>query len=88
VTPKELALLRALSCEEVRTFLPMDTSPERLQEFDELVEALGTLERCGWIELKVMKRARGRTGRHQPKYAGAAARCTEAGKEALRLLGE
>jgi hypothetical protein len=51
VTPKELALLRALSCEEVRTFLPADNSPKRLDEFDEVVEALMTLERCGWIEL-------------------------------------
>jgi hypothetical protein len=84
VTPKELALLRALSCDEVRTLLPGDNSAA----FDELVEALQTLERCGWIELKVMKRARGRTGRHQPKYSGAAARCTEAGREALGLLGE
>jgi hypothetical protein len=81
-------VLRALSCEAVRTFLPADNSPERLREFDDLVEILLTLERCGWIELKVMKRKRGRSGRHQPKYAGAAARCTEQGKEALRLLGE
>jgi len=88
VTPKELAVLRALSCEDVGTFLPADNSPEQLREFDELVELLYTLERCGWIELKVMKRDRGRSGRHQPRYAGAAARCTEQGREALRLLGE
>lgn len=70
LTPKELALLRALSCDEVRTFLPGCNSTA----FDELL-SLQMLERCGWIELKVMKRERGPRGRHQPKYAGAAARC-------------
>jgi hypothetical protein len=88
VTPKEIALLRALSCVDVQTFLPADTSPERLREFDDLVETLCPLERCGWIELKLMKTERGRSGRHQPKYAGAVARCTDQGREALQLLGE
>jgi hypothetical protein len=52
--------------------------------FKATVESLREMQKAGWVE-EDKKRRR---GRHTQKIQGAAARCTEAGREALRLLGE
>ncbi len=86
MTDAQLALLRSLSEAEVVTFMPEGSTAAAMARFDALVKRLREMQREGWVELEVSSDERRRAGRRQ-HYRGAAARCTEGGREALRLLG-
>jgi hypothetical protein len=87
MTPKELEILKALSCTDVETFFPAGGGAAEAQAFDELVDWLQGLRRLGWIELEVAEQA-AHVGKYRRKYIAAVARCTEHGRQALRLVGE
>lgn len=87
MTPQELELLKAISGKNVETFMPASRSAAQAKAFDELVERLQALKRLGWIELEVAGQS-GRIGKYQRTYVAAVARCTEQGRQTLRLLGE
>lgn len=87
MTPAEFELLKAISARDVTTFLPVGKTAAQARAFDELVESLQSMQRLRWIELEVAAKP-GRVGSYERKYAAAAARCTEQGRQALRLLGE
>jgi hypothetical protein len=87
VTPEELETLKAICAREVETFLPAGPSAAQWKAFDELVKRLEALKRLGWIELEVAGQS-GRVGKYQRTYIAAVARCTEQGRQSLRLLGE
>jgi uncharacterized protein (DUF2141 family) len=54
-------------------------------KYEATLESLRNMEKAGWVELAVQPDQKG----HRPgKKRAAAERCTEAGREALRLLGE
>ena len=57
MTPKELEILKAISCTDVETFFPAGGSAAEAQAFDELVDWLQGLRRLGWIELEVAEQA-------------------------------
>jgi hypothetical protein len=88
VTPAEIVLLRSLAETDVVTFMPEDTTTAAVARFKITVESLREMQKAGWVELEVAEDKQRRRGRHSQKIQGAAARCTEAGREALRLLGE
>jgi hypothetical protein len=87
MTPAELQILKAISGRDVSHFLPAGKTAAQARAFDELVETLQGMQRLRWIELEVAPKP-GRIGSYLRKYAAAAARCTEQGRQALRLLGE
>lgn len=69
--------------------MPEGTSAAALAEFEATLASLREMQKAGWIELKVLPENKRRVAnRRRQKYHGAAARCTVAGWEALRLLGE
>jgi hypothetical protein len=80
MTPAELEILKAISSEEVKTFLPAGPSAAEAQVFYSLVEWLQRLQRLGWIELEVAEKS-GRIGKYQRKFMAAAARCTDHGRQ-------
>ena len=86
LTDEEVALLRSLCDVEVVTFAPEGTTPRALQRFDEVVATLRRMERLGWVELEVNIEMSGSRSRYRRKARSAAARCTEKGREALRVL--
>ena len=86
-TPAELRILEAISANDGETFLPAGPSAAEAQAFDELVESLQGLQRLGWIELEVSGQA-GHVGTYRRKYIAAVARCTDDGRQAMRLLGK
>jgi hypothetical protein len=88
VTEAEVALLRSLAETDVVTFMPEDNTAAAVARFTATVESLKEMQKAGWVELEVAADKKRRRGRHQQTIRGAAARCTEAGREALRLLGE
>jgi hypothetical protein len=88
MTPQELEILKAISCKDVETFLPAGATAAQAKVFDALVEVLPAMRRLGWLEVEVAERATSQPGRLRGKYIAAAARCTEAGRRALRLIGE
>jgi hypothetical protein len=59
-----------------------------LARFEATLESLREMQKAGWLELEVSEDKKRLRGRHRQTIRGAAARCTEQGKEALRLLGE
>ena len=69
------------------TFMPEDNTSAARAKYDATIESLREMKKAGWIELEVNKPTGRRGGRPGVKRA-AAARCTEAGRDALRLLGE
>jgi len=73
---------------DVVTFMPEDNTAAALTRFEANVESLREMQKAGWVELEVAEDKKRRRGRHRQTLRGAAARCTEAGREALRLLGE
>jgi hypothetical protein len=87
MTSKELETLKALSCTDVETFFPTGGSAAEAQAFDELVEWLQGLRRLGWIELEVAEQA-ARVVKYRRKYIAAVARCTDHGRQVVRMLGE
>jgi hypothetical protein len=89
VTPAELSLLKSLAETDVITFTPEDNTAAAVTRFEATLESLREMQKAGWTELRVLPQDKPRVGnRRRPKYRGAAARCTVAGREALRLLGE
>jgi len=87
MTPEELKLLKMLSEKELETFLPAGRSAAQAQAFDELVERLESTQRLQWIEVKAAAQP-GKIGKYERRYVAAVARCTEHGRQVLRLLGE
>jgi hypothetical protein len=57
-----------------------------LAGFEATLASLREMQKGGWVELEVAEE--GRRRRHRQAIRGAAAWCTEAGREPLRLLGE
>lgn len=86
LTTEEITLLRALCEVDVLTFAPEARTVAALERFDHIVAMLRRMERAGWIHLQVTRGASGSRSRYQRKPRIAAARCTEQGREALRLL--
>jgi hypothetical protein len=85
VTAAEIALLKSLAQVDVVTFMPEGVSAAAVARFEDTLASLKEMQKAGWVELEIADaktRHRGQTRR------GAAARCTDAGREALRLLGE
>jgi hypothetical protein len=87
VTKTEVTLLRSLAQAEVVTFMPGANTAGALARFETTVASLRDLQKAGWAELEVAEDKKRKRGHPQRKRA-AAARCTEAGREALWLLGE
>jgi hypothetical protein len=56
--------------------------------FETTVASLKEMQKAGWVELVVTEDKKRRRGRHQQTLRGAAARCTDQSREALRMLGE
>ncbi len=87
MTDEEITLLRALCGSDHKAYLPQGTSVEALREFDQLVATLRQWKKAGWIQLEVVRASRMVKG-YRRKYRAAAARCTEQGRAALRMLGD
>jgi hypothetical protein len=66
--------------------MPEDNTAAALARFKATVESLKEMQKAGWLELEVAEEDRRHRGRPQRKRA-ATARCTEQGREALRLVG-
>jgi hypothetical protein len=88
VTPAEITILRSLAEVDVVTFMPDGHTAAALARFEATLESLREMQKAGWVELELAEDRKRVRGRHRQKVKGAAARCTEAGREALRLLGE
>jgi hypothetical protein len=87
VTAAEITLLRSFAEADVMTFMADDNTAAARARYEATIESLREMRKAGWIELEVNEVTRRQRGRSGVKPA-AAARCTEAGREALRLLGE
>jgi hypothetical protein len=85
MTEAEITLLRSLAETDVVTFMPEDNTAAAVARFKATLESLRDLQKAGWVELEVAEDLERRRGRHRETKRGAAARCTEAGREALRL---
>jgi hypothetical protein len=68
--------------------MPEGNTAAAVARFKATLESLRDLQTAGWVELEVAEEQKRRRGRHRQTLRGAAARCTGAGREALRLLGE
>jgi hypothetical protein len=88
VTAAEITLLRSLAETDVVTFMPESSTAAAVARFDATLASLRGLQKAGWVELEVAEEQKRRRGRHRQTKLGAAARCTEAGREALRLMGD
>jgi hypothetical protein len=88
MTPAELTLLKSLARADVVTFMREDNTAAARARYEATIESLREMQKAGWIELEVNEEPRRAGGRHRQTKRAAAARCTEAGREALRLLGE
>ena len=82
-----VTLLKLLCQGDVVAFMPEDNTAAAGAKYDATIESLREMKKAGWIELEVNKPT-GRQGGREGVKRAAAARCTEAGREALRLLGE
>ena len=67
--------------------MPEDNTVAAVARFEATLASLREMQKAGWIELEVNKPT-GRRGARPGVKRAAAAQCTEAGREALRLLGE
>jgi hypothetical protein len=81
MTEAELTLLRSLAEAEVVTFMPEGNTSAVPARFVATL-SLRDLPKAGWVELEVSEEKKRRRGRHQQTIPGAAARCTEAGRDA------
>jgi hypothetical protein len=88
VTAAEATLLRSLAQADVVTFTPETNTAAALARFEATLESLRELQKAGWVELEVAEERKRRRGRHRQTERVASARCTEQGREALRLLGD
>jgi len=86
MTPEEIEILKGLHGTHFQAFFPTGRSIAEAEAFDALVESLQRMERNRWIDLEV-SRSRMRVGYYQRKYQAAVARCTDTGREALKLHG-
>ena len=84
--PEELEILKGLRGTAFQSFFPTGRSIAQAEAFDALVESLEGMRQSGWIELEVSPSGV-QVGNYRRKYRAAVARCTDAGREALRLLG-
>jgi hypothetical protein len=87
VTREELEILKGIRGTAFQSFFPTGRSIAAAETFDKLVDSLELMQRSGWVELEVSPSGV-LVGGYKRKYRAAVARCTEAGREALRLLGE
>jgi hypothetical protein len=83
----ELEILKGIDRRDVQTFLPAGLDADEVRHFHELIERLQDMKRLGWIELEIAEK-RSRVGKDLGNYIAAVARCTEHGRQVLRLLGE
>jgi hypothetical protein len=83
VTPEEMEILKVLSGTAFQAFFPTGRSIAAAETFDALVESLLRMQQSRWIELEV-EASNARVGYYQRKYKAAVARCTDAGREALK----
>ena len=88
MTPEEIQLLKAICDTGQQRFGLRRKTAAAAQKFDELVEALERMQRYGWVELEVLPATGQQAERYRRKYRHAVARCTEQGRQALRLLSE
>ena len=88
MTPAEITILRSLAEADVVTFMPEDNTAAARARYEATIESLREMRKAGWIELEVNEELKPVGGRHRQTNRAAAARCTEVGREALRLLGE
>jgi hypothetical protein len=88
MTDAEISLLRSLAEADVVTFMPEGNTAAAVARFEATLASLRDLQKAGWVELEVAEEQKRRRGRHQETKRGATARCTEQGREALRLMGE
>jgi hypothetical protein len=87
VTAEEVRLLKALAQADVVTFMPEDNTAAALARFKVTVDSLKDMQKAGWVEVEVTEAEKRHRGHPQRKRT-AAARCADAGREVLRLLGE
>jgi hypothetical protein len=83
VTDAGITLLRPLAEADVVTIMPDANTAAALTRFDATLESLREMKKAGWVALEVADEQKRRRGRHRQTI-----RCTEAGREALRLLGD
>jgi hypothetical protein len=88
MTEAELTSLRSLAAADVVTFMPEDNTAGARARYEATVACLTEMQKAGWVALEVADDRKRVRGGHRQKAKGAAARCTEAGREALRQLGE
>jgi hypothetical protein len=89
VTEAQITLLRSLAEADVVTFIPEgNTAAAALARFEATLANLRDPQKAGWVELEVAEDLERRRGRHRQTERGAAARCTDQSREALRMLGE
>ena len=87
MTEQEITILRALCQAGSQVYKPQSSALAALRGFDELVASLQEMKKAGWIELEVERSGKLIRG-YLRRYKAAAARCTEQGREAIRMLGE
>jgi hypothetical protein len=87
VTLEEMEILKMLRGTDFQAFFPTGRSIAAAETFDVLVESLRRMQQSRWIELEV-ETSKATVGPYQRKYKAAIARCTDRGREELKLLGE
>jgi hypothetical protein len=88
VTDAQITLLRSLADTDVVTLMPEDNTATALARFEATLARLRDLLKAGWVELEVAEEQKRRRGRHRQTKRAVAARCTEQGRDTLRVLGE
>lgn len=85
---EELELLRRIGSASAPVMFQAEgrTVPACLA-FDHRVDVLRDLRRAGWIVLEVWVAEPGNRGHARRRYSAAQATCTEAGREALEMMG-
>jgi hypothetical protein len=83
VTPEEMEILKLLRGTAFQAFFPTGRSIAAAETFDSLVESLLRMQRSRWIELE-LEPSNAQVGYYQRRYKAAVARCTDAGREALK----
>ena len=86
LTPAEITILRSLAEADVVIFMPEGHTAAALGRFETTLESLREIQKAGWVELEVADDRKRVRGRHRQKVKGAAARCTAAGRGALRRV--
>ena len=88
LTDEELQLLRAIAAAEAPVlFRAKGSTVPAHSDFDHRVDVLRDLRKAGWIVLEVWVAEPGNRGRARRRFSAAQAYCTEAGREALEMIG-